>query len=193
MNKTDLAIEDCTKAIELDDKYLKAYLRRAKCYQETGQHEEAVRDYEAVFKMDKTREHKTLVQEAKLELKKSKRKDYYKLLGLEKDATEEQIKKAYRKHALQHHPDRHAGATEEFKKAEEKKFKEIGEAYGVLSDAKKKARYDSGQDLDDEGMGGFNNIDPNLIFQSFFGGSPGFGGFQQAGGFPGGGFSFQFG
>lgn len=191
MGRKENAVEDCSKAIALDEGYLKAYLRRAKSYMELEQYEEAVRDYEKICKLDKSRENRQLLQEAKLELKKSKRKDYYKVLGINKDANEDAVKKAYRKHALLHHPDRHADASEETKKAEEKKFKEIGEAYTVLSDPKKKARYDSGQDLDDsEGMGGFN--DPNVIFQTFFGGGAphGFGGFNQ--GFPGG-FSFQFG
>lgn len=82
-------------------------------------------------------------------LKKSKRKDYYKILGVERQASEDEIKKAYRKRALIHHPDRHANATDAEKKEQEKKFKELGEAYSVLSDQKKKARYDSGQDMDD--------------------------------------------
>ena len=64
-------------------------------------------------------------------------KDYYKILGVEKTATEEAIKKAYRKLAMQYHPDR----NKENKEAE-KKFKEIGEAYGVLSDKEKRKQYD---------------------------------------------------
>ena len=67
-----------------------------------------------------------LLQEAKLELKKSKRKDYYKILAVDKTANEEEIKKAYRKRAMIHHPDRHAGATEVEKKDHEMKFKEVG-------------------------------------------------------------------
>merc|ERR1712050_812609 len=130
----------------------------------------------------------------KLELKKSKRKDYYKILGVEKNANDDEIKKAYRKRALVHHPDRHSGASEDEKKEHERKFKEVGEAYGVLSDTKKRSRYDNGHDVDDlegHGHGGFNaEIDPNQIFQAFFGGGGGGPGMHGASfhfGGPGGG------
>jgi DnaJ-class molecular chaperone len=65
-------------------------------------------------------------------------KDYYLTLGLEKDATSQQIKEAYRKLALQYHPDRNEGDTGALEK-----MKELNEAYAVLSDAEKKGRYDS--------------------------------------------------
>uniref|UniRef100_A0A8C1EMB2 DnaJ homolog subfamily C member 7 n=1 Tax=Cyprinus carpio carpio TaxID=630221 RepID=A0A8C1EMB2_CYPCA len=117
-----------------------------------SKYEEAVRDYEKVYQTEKTKEHKSLLKNAQLELKKSKRKDYYKVLGVEKNATEDEIKKAYRKRALMHHPDRHSGASAEVQKEEEKKFKEVGEAFTVLSDPKKKSRYDSGHDLEDDDM-----------------------------------------
>lgn len=156
--KTQDAVSDCTAALTLDDTYLKALLRRASCYSDLGEYEEAVRDYEKVCKLNKSREHKKLLQDAKLALKKSKRKDYYKILGVDKNASDADIKKAYRKQALLLHPDRHANETEDKKKEQEKKFKELGEAYGILSDPKKKARYDSGQDMDDfeGGMGTYS-------------------------------------
>ncbi|KAM9411827.1 dnaJ homolog subfamily C member 7-like isoform 4-T4 [Salvelinus alpinus] len=177
LNKPDQAIEDCTSAIKLDDTYIKAYLRRAQCYMDIEQYEEAVRDYEKVYQTEKTKEHKHLLKTAQLELKKSKRKDYYKVLGVGKNATEDEIKKAYRKRALMHHPDRHSAATPEVQKEEEKKFKEMGEAFTVLSDPKKKTRYDCGHDLEEDSnnMGDFN---ANNIFKTFFGG-------------PAGGFSFE--
>ena len=60
--------------------------------------------------------------------------DYYKILGINKNASEEEIKKAFRKLAHQHHPDKKSG--------DEKKFKEINEAYQILSDNQKRAQYD---------------------------------------------------
>lgn len=205
LNKLDECIEDCTRAVDLDPNYIKAYLRRAKSYTEKEDYEAALIDYERVYKLDKTKEHQQLLKDAKLELKKSKRKDYYKILGVAKTANDDEIKKAYKKRALMHHPDRFPNESEDVKKEEEKKFKEVGEAYAVLSDAKKRARYDNGQDLDDmgSGMSGGADIDPNVLFQAFFGGgggspfmSGGGGGgsrsSRNANGFPGG-FQFNFG
>ncbi|CAG2103453.1 unnamed protein product, partial [Medioppia subpectinata] len=173
LKKLAEAINDCSKAIELDESYIKAYLRRGKLSMDSELYEEAVRDYETVLKKEKTREHKQLLDTAKLELKKSKRKDYYKILGVSKTATDDELKKAYKVQALKHHPDRHTTDTDDEKKEAERKFKEVGEAYAVLTDPKKRSRYDNGHDLDGGGMDGFD-IDPNNLFQAFWstGGAP---------------------
>jgi molecular chaperone DnaJ len=63
--------------------------------------------------------------------------EFYSILGVERNATSEEIKKAYRKQAMEHHPDRHKGD-----KAKEAEFKKINEAYATLSDEQKKAHYD---------------------------------------------------
>lgn len=179
LKKWNQAIADCTSAITLDDSYLKAYLRRAKCYMELEKYEDAIRDYERLHRMDRSNfEYRQLLSQAKNELKKSLRKDYYKILGIDRNANEEDIKKAYKKRALEHHPDRHVGASEEEKSEQEKKFKEVGEAYGVLSDAKKRGRYDAGHDLDNlesnhhqhhNFSSSTHNMDAAQMFKAFFG------------------------
>ncbi|XP_037707810.1 dnaJ homolog subfamily C member 7 isoform X1 [Drosophila subpulchrella] len=159
------AVADCNRVLELNSQYLKALLLRARCYNDLEKFEESVADYETALQLEKTPEIKRLLREAKFALKKSKRKDYYKILGIGRSATDDEIKKAYRKKALVHHPDRHANSSAEERKEEELKFKEVGEAYAILSDARKKARYDSGQDIEEQEQADF---DPNQMFRSFF-------------------------
>ena len=96
------------------------------------------------------------------------KRDYYEVLGVDKSASAEEIKKAYRKSAMKYHPDRNPGDKEA-----EEKFKELGEAYEVLSDENKRSRYD---------QFGFAGVDPNYgsgAGGSGFGG--GFGGFGDFG------------
>lgn len=118
------------------------------------------------------------------------KKDYYEILGASKDATVQQIKKAYRSKALKHHPDR---VSEDKKKASEEKFKEISEAYGVLSDPKKRQMYDQyghagiDQNFTSEDIfRGADFGDFSDVLNQFFGGGGGGGGFDFFGGGGGG-------
>jgi len=187
LKKYEEAAEDCSKTIDLDPQYLKAYTRRAGCYSALEKYDEAVRDYDKAHQMDPDNDEiSKSLRDAKLDQKKAARKDYYKILGVPKDADENQIKKAYKKAALQWHPDKNC-ESEESKKKAEKMFKDIGEAYAVLSDAQKRRRYDLGEDLETEG--GMGDVDVSQIFSMFFGG--GRGGMGGTGGSPFGGGHFH--
>ncbi len=98
------------------------------------------------------------------------KRDYYEVLGVAKNASDEDIKKAYRKLAMKHHPDRNQG--DDAKKSEDK-FKEAKEAYEMLSDSQKRAAYD---------QYGHAGVDPNMAGGGFRGGPgpEGFGGFAEA-------------
>src|SRR5918993_1823038 len=117
------------------------------------------------------------------------KRDYYEILGVNKGAATEDIKKAYRKVAMQYHPDRNPGD-----KAAEEKFKEAAEAYEILSDQEKRSQYDryghagvssngrgghpGGMNMDDI-FSQFGDIFGEDIFGSFFGGRGGAGGGQR--------------
>ena len=115
------------------------------------------------------------------------KRDYYDTLGVPKNATEEDIKKAYRKLAMKHHPDRNQGEGDDAKKSEEK-FKEAKEAYEMLSDSQKRAAYDqyghAGVDPAGRGgpggenMGGFAEAFGDIFGDIFNGGRRGAGGQQ---------------
>lgn len=115
------------------------------------------------------------------------KRDYYEVLGVDKSASADEIKKAYRKLAIKYHPDKNPGNKEA-----EEKFKEAAEAYSVLSDADKKAKYDQFGHAGVDGAGpdfsgGFGNLNDilNDLFGGAFGGGFG-GGFGGFGGFGGG-------
>ncbi|KAF8075276.1 hypothetical protein FPV67DRAFT_1665998 [Lyophyllum atratum] len=132
------------------------------------------------------------LKKAEAALKRSKTKDYYKILGVARDCGEAEIKKGYRRESLIHHPD---------KGGDEEKFKLVVEAHAVLSDPQRRDRYDMGEDEDGGmsssgmggmggGMGGMSEADLASIFAQFGGGgfsSGGFGGFGGGGGGFGGG------
>ena len=104
-------------------------------------------------------------------------KDYYKTLGVEKNASQDDIKKAFRKLAHQYHPDKQGGNAD--------KFKEVNEAYSVLSDESKRKQYDTFGSAGPGGFGGGQGFNPNDFGFDFSG-------FQQ-GGFGQGGVEFDLG
>jgi len=110
------------------------------------------------------------------------KRDYYEVLGVDRSASDEEIKKAYRKLALKFHPDKNKGDP-----SAEEKFKEVGEAYSVLSDAQKRAQYDrfghAAPAGTGTGYGGYGmEFDPFELFRNVMGDAFGFGDFFGGGG-----------
>ncbi|KAF9264151.1 TPR-like protein [Marasmius fiardii PR-910] len=192
------ALEDVDISIELVPKSFKALRTRARIHLALDNLDKAVMDFKsAIMEAQKdgsssdadVRALGNELKKAEAALKRSKTKDYYKILGLQRDCTEIEIKKAYRRESLKHHPD---------KGGDEEKFKLVVEAHAVLSDPARRERYDMGEDedgmTDSGGMGGMHGMsqaDIASLFAQFGGG--GFGNSGFGGGRHPGGFSFSFG
>ncbi|KAG5489927.1 hypothetical protein JKF63_00044 [Porcisia hertigi] len=188
------ALLDCDYAINNGVRSAKIYARRSRIQEHLQNFEDAVRDMQQAAEADATFEAE--LRQLNARAKRAKRKDYYKVLDLpQHESNQDTIKRAYKKACLQWHPDKWAHASEEEKSHAETQFKEIGEAFGVLSDPNKKRMYDSGQmDSDVEGAnmpsgfsGARGQADIVTVMNMMFGG--GGGGFQtasfQTAGFPG--------
>lgn len=164
----------CSRVLEFDggDQYLDAWIAKGEIASKEERWDDAVRAFNDAFEKSGRSSQDILnrLQRAQKLLKQSKSKDYYKVLGVSRDADERTIKKAYRKLAKKNHPD--VGGSEE-------KMAQLNEAYEVLNNPELKARFDNGDDPNDtsQQQGGFGG-NP---FAHFGGGGHPFGQFFQQG------------
>jgi len=177
----------CSESLQLVPYSLHGLLYQAQTELEQDRFEEAVRTLNTVRDHHpQSQEAQKLLQKAQVLLKRSKQKDYYKVLGVGRDADDRTIKRAYRQLTKQHHPDK-AASQGVSKEEAEKKMASINEAYEVLSNSELRTRYDNGDDPNDpEAQAQRGNPFQGSPFghQQFFfqqGGGPQF---KFSGGFP---------
>ena len=195
------ALKDVDEAIKHNPNYATAYIRRALIYEEFKMFDDAKSDLSKAKELDQSNTKiEGYMNEANQKGDQARNRDYYQILGINRDASADEIKKAYRKLALKYHPDRNC-ESEQTKKIAQRKFEDVSDAYSVLSDQKKKAMFDQGVDpLNPEtasgaGAGGpgmsfhFSGGDPSEIFKMFFGGKGGDTFFKTSSG-PGSNFQF---
>lgn len=192
MNSHKRAQPYCTELLAHNPDALPGILHKAQSLLDADSFDEAARLLSAAKEQHRDSARlNDLLQKAQLLLKRSKTKDYYKVLGVERDANAKEIKRAYIRLSKLHHPDK--AASPDARPAAERKMAQINEAYEVLSDTELRARFDAGDDPNDPqaGRGGPGGGNP-------FGGQPfGFPGggqqqfvFRQGGGGGGGGNPF---
>lgn len=189
LNKNDDAIVALNKAIKFNPKYSKALVKRGEMNLALENYNEAIRDFSEASDHDSTGFNvQAKLKDAQEKAKKAKKKDYYKILGVNKSDQEPTIRKAYKKLALKWHPDKHNGSEEDKAKAD-KMFREINEAMNVLGDREMRDKFDKGFDLDQikSGAGSQPDFgDMQDIFSMFAGGGMGGGCRSQRGGGRGG-------
>ncbi|KAM4057993.1 DnaJ domain-containing protein [Hirsutella rhossiliensis] len=176
----------CDEALQLDSQSFWGLVHRGKVLLKKEEFEAAIEalNKAAEARPDKQDKVNPILNKAQIALKHSKTKDYYKILGVPRDADERQIKSAYRKASKQHHPDK-AAKQGVNKEEAEKKMASINEAYEVLSDPELRTRFDNGDDPNSQ-----ERTNP-FQGQPFPGGNPFM--FQQQGGGGQANFKFHFG
>ncbi|MCL4118643.1 UNVERIFIED_CONTAM: hypothetical protein GTU68_038064 [Idotea baltica] len=173
----DIALKSCNEALKISEE-ARIYCDRAEVHILNEDFDEAINDFKAALNIDDSlQKAKHGLDRAQKLKKQASKRDYYKILGVKRNASKKEISKAYRSLAQKWHPDHFDG--EEKVKAE-KMFIDIAAAKEVLTDEEKRAKFDQGEDpLDPEQNQGFGGQGFNP-FQHFA--------FRQRGGFPGGGF-----
>ncbi|KAI9464673.1 hypothetical protein HD554DRAFT_2120880 [Boletus coccyginus] len=178
LTRYDEALADTEASLALFPTSFKALRTRARIHLHLEKFDTAVADFKSSIEQAEfegadadVRSLRAELKKGEAALKRSKTKDYYKILGIPRDCADGDIKKAYRRESLKHHPD---------KGGDEEKFKLVVEAHAVLSDPRRRERYDLGEDEDgqnDSGtspmgnpFGGMNPADLADIFAQFQGG-----------------------
>uniref|UniRef100_G3WIW0 DnaJ homolog subfamily C member 3 n=1 Tax=Sarcophilus harrisii TaxID=9305 RepID=G3WIW0_SARHA len=148
------AIKACSEVLQLEPANVNALKDRAEAYLIEEMYDEAIQDYETAQEHNENDQQiREGLEKAQRLLKQSQKRDYYKILGVKRNAKKQEIIKAYRKLALQWHPDNFQ--NEEEKKKAEKKFIDIAAAKEVLSDPEMRKKFDEGEDpLDAESQQG---------------------------------------
>ncbi|XP_052217768.1 dnaJ homolog subfamily C member 3-like [Dreissena polymorpha] len=174
------AIKACNEVLDMDPENYNAMCDRAEAHIANENYDEAIKQFQSAMNIDQeNRRAREGVERAQKLLKNSKKRDYYKILGVPRSAKKKQIEKAYRKLAIQWHPDKFQ--DEEEKKHAGKMFMDIAAAKEVLSDPEKRSKYDNGEDP----------LDPEQQQQGNWGGNPFGQGFNPFG-HGGQGFNFKF-
>mmetsp|Transcript_4267 Transcript_4267/g.12039 ORF Transcript_4267/g.12039 Transcript_4267/m.12039 type:complete len:480 (-) Transcript_4267:132-1571(-) len=152
MGKAKEALESCDTALRSGE-LVDVAINKVKALLKLERYEEAAALARGLMQSNRGNgQVHQILQEAERLLKMSKRKDYYKILQVDRRADEPTIKRQYRKLAKLYHPDKAQGTDEEKAEAE-KKFRDVAEAYEVLTDPEKRSRFDRGEDMDQPGGG----------------------------------------
>ncbi|KAG7378916.1 hypothetical protein PHYPSEUDO_009313 [Phytophthora pseudosyringae] len=142
------ARDACEKVVSIDDGYALAFAKLSEAQIGLELFEDAVRSAKRASELDNSNaQFKEKVAQAEAALKQSKTKNYYKILGVTRNSEAKEIKKAYRKQALEWHPDKHIDKVEAEREEVEKRFHDIAEAYEILSNEETRAMYDRGEDV----------------------------------------------
>ena len=197
LNKNVEALRDSNQSIKLNPFYARGYIKRGNVYMELKMFDDARADFQKAKDLDpNVTGVDGYLNDANKNAEKARKRDYYAILGIDKNADEKEIKRAYKKMAMKYHPDRNS-ESEESKKMAEKKFIDVNDAYSVLSDPKKRSMYDQGYDPlnpEEASSGGMHfGGDASEILKMFFGGGGSPFGFSTGGFGNGSNIKFSFG
>ena len=197
LNKNVEALRDSNQSIKLNPFYARGYIKRGNVYMELKMFDDARADFQKAKDLDPNVSGvEGYLNDANKKAESARKRDYYAILGIDKNADEKEIKRAYKKMAMKYHPDRNS-ESEESKKMAEKKFIDVNDAYSVLSDPKKRSMYDQGVDPlnPEEASGGGMHFggDASEILKMFFGGGGSPFGFSSGGFGNGSNIKFTFG